>query len=156
MSSILETCGNCGRTIGKLETPYLWQENTVCKACYALLSSPEPAAVPVGVAEPVVPTVRTPAVPPQSPPRSAISELAPARYAPSTPRPQRLSADGFICPNPHCGYRGEPERKSRGSILVALVLLLLAVLPGLIYVIMTSGYDYFCPNCGMKLRSEHR
>jgi TM2 domain-containing membrane protein YozV len=33
-----EVCENCGGTIGKLETPYVWQEKVVCAGCHARLS----------------------------------------------------------------------------------------------------------------------
>jgi len=33
----METCDNCNRTIGRLETGYLWRESVVCKACHDLL-----------------------------------------------------------------------------------------------------------------------
>ena len=33
----LEECANCGRTIGKLETPMVWNNNVVCNACYRTL-----------------------------------------------------------------------------------------------------------------------
>jgi hypothetical protein len=44
MSVKTETCENCGATIGALETPYLWQESTVCVECYERLSRRAPAA----------------------------------------------------------------------------------------------------------------
>src|ERR1700722_9356459 len=37
----METCENCGATIGKLETPNVWKEHVVCGACYRKLSSKE-------------------------------------------------------------------------------------------------------------------
>ena len=33
-----ETCANCGRVIGKLETPMVWKENVVCPECFGRLS----------------------------------------------------------------------------------------------------------------------
>ncbi|HVS73146.1 MAG TPA: hypothetical protein VHQ47_17960 [Phycisphaerae bacterium] len=33
-----ETCENCGRTIGKLETPRVWQEHIVCGTCHRHLT----------------------------------------------------------------------------------------------------------------------
>jgi hypothetical protein len=49
-----ETCANCERIIGKLETPHLWKEHVVCAQCHAVLSStpaetapyPEACAMP--------------------------------------------------------------------------------------------------------------
>jgi hypothetical protein len=40
----LEICGNCGRTIGKLETAHVWKEHIVCATCYPSLSAPTRAA----------------------------------------------------------------------------------------------------------------
>ena len=34
----IEHCANCGRPIGKLETPHLFQEHVVCAECEARLS----------------------------------------------------------------------------------------------------------------------
>ena len=34
----VETCENCGRTIGKLETPRIWDEHVVCAACHDILA----------------------------------------------------------------------------------------------------------------------
>ncbi len=39
-----EECQNCGRVIGKLETPNVWNENIVCKACHKQLVDTEPDA----------------------------------------------------------------------------------------------------------------
>ncbi|MGC9260683.1 MAG: PH domain-containing protein [Phycisphaerae bacterium] len=33
-----ETCGNCGATIGKLETPMIWKGSVVCGPCYEKLN----------------------------------------------------------------------------------------------------------------------
>jgi hypothetical protein len=37
----VETCKNCGRTIGKLEQAYVFHENVVCQDCYAKLTDAE-------------------------------------------------------------------------------------------------------------------
>lgn len=60
----------------------------------------------------------------------------------------------FICPNPHCGFRGYPERIARGSRLVLWLLLLLGGLPGLLYMVFASGYRYVCPMCSLELRRD--
>src|ERR1700677_2868811 len=39
-SSSMETCENCGATIGNLETPSLFQNHIVCSQCYAKLAAP--------------------------------------------------------------------------------------------------------------------
>jgi hypothetical protein len=53
VSTRTETCANCGRTIGKLETPFIHVTNVVCRECYDRLN-------PVVDAEPV-PSRREPA-----------------------------------------------------------------------------------------------
>jgi len=56
-------------------------------------------------------------------------------------------AGHHVCPA--CGSRGEPERKTRGSTLIELVLWLCFIIPGVIYSIwrLTSRYEA-CPACG--------
>lgn len=41
----IESCANCGQTIGKLETPYIWRDNTVCGDCYARVSKKPHASI---------------------------------------------------------------------------------------------------------------
>jgi hypothetical protein len=41
-----ENCVNCGERIGKLETPYLWQQHVVCGPCYEKLSRSTPINKP--------------------------------------------------------------------------------------------------------------
>ena len=40
----VETCANCGKQIGGVETPWAWREYVVCAACHAILRAAEPAA----------------------------------------------------------------------------------------------------------------
>ena len=61
---------------------------------------------------------------------------------------------GMICPNVNCGYRGDPKKKARGSLIVGCVLCLFFLLPGLIYFMLRSGYRYLCPQCGMQIGSD--
>lgn|GEM_PF-5105768 len=42
----METCANCDRTIGKLETPFLWQDEIVCQDCHARLQRQSSSARP--------------------------------------------------------------------------------------------------------------
>jgi hypothetical protein len=63
-------------------------------------------------------------------------------------------APKIICPNMNCGYRGRAKRKGKGSIIVAIILFFFGILPGIIYIACKSGYNYFCPNCGMFIRSD--
>lgn len=57
----------------------------------------------------------------------------------------------IICPNPNCGYQGRVKKVSRGSSIVALILLLFFLVPGLLYILFKSGYRYVCPRCGMQI-----
>ena len=53
------------------------------------------------------------------------------------------------CPN--CGYSGKPKIKSRGSCFVLMLLLLLAIVPGVIYLLyMATGRNTTCPKCSYK------
>lgn len=36
-----ETCDNCGRAIGRLETPHVYGQNVVCAGCLDALSRPQ-------------------------------------------------------------------------------------------------------------------
>lgn len=38
MSEIKENCANCGRPIGRLETPRVWNDSAVCGECHQRLS----------------------------------------------------------------------------------------------------------------------
>ncbi len=38
IATAVETCDNCGRPIGKLETPHLWNDHVVCAACAETLA----------------------------------------------------------------------------------------------------------------------
>jgi hypothetical protein len=51
----VEKCANCGRVIGKLETPMVWRDNVVCAVCHAKLS-----AVPVQSSQQARPTAQIP------------------------------------------------------------------------------------------------
>jgi hypothetical protein len=70
---------------------------------------------------------------------------------PEPPRP-KLNPGDIICPNPQCGYIGPPKKEARGSIVVAILLCLLFLLPGLIYMAAMSGYNYIRPRCGVHIR----
>ena len=61
----------------------------------------------------------------------------------------------IICPNPNCGYKGQPAKKSRGSVLVGLILCLFFLLPGIIYFMFKSGYRYSCPKCGLQVSVDN-
>jgi hypothetical protein len=149
MTDQLEKCGNCERAIGKLETPYLWRTITVCHECYerlrrqeAIQTTPAPAHEEEEEEEEVVGLAGL----------ASKMSTAPA----SRPRPKAIPPGAMICQNPHCGALVRPTRKSRGSVVVMILLFFVGVLPGILYALLMSGYDYFCPRCGMKLRTEHR
>jgi hypothetical protein len=142
----METCTNCERKIGNLERPYVWHETIVCHECFESLRKPL-AGVATATEDPIDAELAKLAATPEA----KLSAEPPARPRRRMPGPGEL-----ICTNPNCGFVGKPTRKGRGSAIVMIVLFLIAVLPGLIYVILMSGYDYFCPQCGAKLRTEHR
>ena len=54
----------------------------------------------------------------------------------------------MICPD--CGYQGKPKTKTKGSILIEIVLWLFLIVPGLVYSLWrhTSGRYKACPTCG--------
>ncbi|MCY3017494.1 MAG: zinc ribbon domain-containing protein [Planctomycetota bacterium] len=51
---------------------------------------------------------------------------------------------------PMCRSAQPAVKKRKGSILVAIILLLVFLLPGIIYCIVYSGYTYECPDCGYR------
>ena len=66
----------------------------------------------------------------------------------------KLPKGWIICPNPNCGYQGLPEKRARGSTLGLILLLLFCLVPGILYLLFKSGYNYFCPKCGTQVRSD--
>ncbi len=65
-----------------------------------------------------------------------------------------LAKGDIICPNPQCGYAGPPKRKAKGSLVLGLLFMLFFIVPGLLYLLLTSGYRYMCPRCGVQVRSD--
>lgn len=61
----------------------------------------------------------------------------------------------MICPNPNCGYKGEPNKQARGSVFIGIILCCFFLLPGILYFMFKSGYRYICPQCGMQIRNEN-
>ena len=61
----------------------------------------------------------------------------------------------IICPNPQCGYNGPARMEARGSCLVAGLLFLLGILPGVLYLIFRRGYRYYCPKCGLQIAADN-
>lgn len=75
------------------------------------------------------------------------------QVSPSPPVPRRMPnvAKGEVmCPT--CHYIGMPKRKAKESFLLGLILCLFWLLPGIIYFIFMSGYNYICPRCGVKIQ----
>ena len=89
-------------------------------------------------------------------PAVAPPNAQPRRVYVASPPPAKLSPGDIICPNAQCRYVGPPKREARGSGLVAILLCLLFLLPGLIYMIAMSGYNYVCPRCGVHIRGGRR
>jgi hypothetical protein len=147
----MEKCANCDRVIGKLETPAVWRDEVVCAGCHEILAKQPAAPAPkTAIQEWADGTAEQIFERPMQSPTATIER--PAAKAPAAP----LGYNEIICPNPNCGYIGPAIRRNRGNMVVALLLMLLFVVPGLFYALFTSGYDYFCPRCNMKLRTEHR
>jgi len=141
----METCENCGRTIGNLETPAVWRERVVCAECHQRLNGSHarggqgaPAASGVGHAG-------------QS---TAIPYATPLHYV--SARPQGMRKGERICPNPNCGYCGPGTREARGSGVIFIILILLWIIPGVIYWALCGGYRIVCPRCGMEWSVELR
>jgi membrane protein YdbS with pleckstrin-like domain len=70
----ITNCGNCDRTIGRLEPRFVWQSHTVCQECFTRLSGARPA--PQMASEPAATPLATPPatqvhVPPVYAPQSA-------------------------------------------------------------------------------------
>jgi predicted RNA-binding Zn-ribbon protein involved in translation (DUF1610 family) len=125
----LEECANCGRTIGRLETACVFKDQTVCADCYARLKPTIDYAAPVATGH--------------TPP----SVLPALEHALIDRRPATIQTSRAC---PACGSTLPAVKKSKGSSVLLIILLLLWILPGLIYVIFYNGYVYVCPRCGYK------
>jgi predicted RNA-binding Zn-ribbon protein involved in translation (DUF1610 family) len=110
----METCENCGRQIGKLETPRVHENHVLCAECWTRLAPQEAELVDDE---------------PESPAGGA----------------------GVVRHCLGCGSVSPPVRKSKGSTIVFVLLLLIGVIPGLLYAILGGGHVYVCPDCGMKI-----
>jgi hypothetical protein len=140
MASVeLETCANCGRAIGKLEMPHLWNEQVVCGECINRLSPPV--------------TTATPSTPTQS--LEQLSQQLSRNHTDQPPR-RNLMPGERVCPNPNCGFCGKGKREARGSGVIFVILILLWIIPGLIYWALCGGYRIVCPKCGMEWSVELR
>lgn len=63
------------------------------------------------------------------------------------PQPQVMMVYAPTCP---CGYAGPTVVRGGVSVLAAMVLCFLCLIPGLVY-IMTSREERCCPRCGARL-----
>lgn len=132
-----EICENCGRQIGKLETPMLHDEHIVCMECYERLAR---ANLPAKLTESDIYT--------------------PPRDLPTIPT---MVVGGVVGTAPmigavtcrFCGNIGAPVRESRGSGLILLILLLCGVLPGIFYALAFNGYDIKCRRCRQVLAVDY-
>jgi hypothetical protein len=80
--------------------------------------------------------------------RSSLEKVGAELPISATPI-QSGSGGTMICPNPNCGYHGNPRREPKGDVFYGILLCLLCLLPGIIYFIVQSGYKYVCPKCGL-------
>jgi hypothetical protein len=159
----LERCFNCDATIGRLETPMLFQEQIVCATCHAKLAVPiaKPAAARTEPEDDFAAYVGSdPAASASSPangPDAIALEYqrqAVAALSPETARKyMRAGPNDIICPNVNCGYKGPGDKRANGSRIVLIFLLLFFVLPGILYLFFARGYSICCPRCKMKVRS---
>lgn len=126
----LEECGNCGRLIGRLETPCVFEDEVVCSECFARLSPAIECAAPF--------------------PRGSMSPSALSAADHATVHGRMPAPIPVVRSCPLCGSTERAVKKSKGSGLLLIILLLLWILPGLIYLMVYSGYVYVCPACGFK------
>lgn len=135
---VIDLCANCDGPIGKLETPFSYNNQIVCAACYQRLVG-DSLLTPDDVVESAPEAIRR-AIDARH--QETVGE---ARARMSAAR----STTGPTCPS--CGYQGAMKRKAKGSSLLLIFLLLLWLLPGIIYLIVYNGYIWACPKCGAKI-----
>jgi hypothetical protein len=130
----LQTCENCGRKIGRLETPNVWREHVVCADCYAVLSKggvvgraaaplpakPKPVVVPRAAEVAPRPPIAPPTVArPAAPAEVSVESAAPRRPQVTFTKVARPSTAG--------GFNA-------GPLIVAAVCL--AVVGGVVFLVM--------------------
>ena len=64
------------------------------------------------------------------------------------------AAPEIICPNANCGYTGPGQVRTRGSVLLGVLLLLFGLVPGVLYFLFGTGTDLICPQCQMLIRRK--
>jgi hypothetical protein len=133
-----ETCLNCNRSIGQLETAHVWREQIVCVECLGRLRSSEIGYAP---AAPTLADVMRSVADPDAP-QIAIIE------APETPRPATLEdvLSEHRRATEKAMYRG---RRSIGAALFLCGVLLLFCFPPAGIVLLVVGFLVWA--AGVKL-----
>ena len=141
-----ESCSNCGEKIGRLETPHIWNQFVVCARCRQKLEADSMLA---GQSRASGPT-------PKEFKEGDTMDYASLSSQQSSPPVVSGSVRGpqIICPNPRCGYVGPGKKIAKGSMVAGCLLMLFFLLPGILYLMFTSGYHIVCPRCGMQIRDE--
>lgn len=132
----MDTCENCGQPIGKLETPFVFEESVVCKACHRRLS------------DNAMPTESLKDLPEIDFDLNSTGAIAPPSVQMKNKSKTVIPGIGRVCPA--CGSTAPAIKKPKGSRVLLIFLLLLWLLPGIVYLIVYSGYVYTCPRCGYK------
>jgi len=52
------------------------------------------------------------------------------------------------------GYRSPGQRRPNGSLLLALFLFCLWIIPGFLYALHHDGWHLRCPRCGARIRDD--
>lgn len=70
---------------------------------------------------------------------------------------QRLPANAregphFICPNSNCRFEGRSIREPFRSNALGFFLLLIALVPGILYLVLCPEYRDRCPKCGVHVK----
>lgn len=153
-STELDTCANCGHTIGKLETPHLWNQQKVCGVCIKRLASLEPMAPSASSMQSLEQLTQQRSQSSTQSLEQLSLQLASNRTDPHSSRV--LMPGERVCPNPNCGFCGKGKREARGSGVIFIFLILVGLIPGLIYWAVCGGYRIVCPKCGMEWSVEFR
>jgi hypothetical protein len=152
----MDACENCGKTIGKLETPYLFDEHVVCEGCERklsvgakkieqdLLALRENDQFIASIQSEITNDPNQMAGRAESLSPSSVGAVVLSEYG-SWGEPLKPS---HCCPA--CRSSASPVRKAKGNLPLQVVLLLIGILPGLLYFVFHEGYVFACPLCGYK------
>ena len=72
-----------------------------------------------------------------------------------TPLGREFAHEAIICSNKNCNFKGLPRKVRRANVGLGCLLCLVFFLPGIFYFMFKNGYNYFCPNCGLQIRSDN-